>query len=418
MKNLIILGAGTGGTMVANRVVRHLPRGWSLTVVDPEPDHLYQPGLLFVPFGSEDERTLLRPRAGTLHRGVRWLAQAVETVDADRREVVLAGGSRLTYDLLVLASGSRVQPDLTPGLTGEGWGTTMHEFYTLAGARRLREALRSFGGGRLVVDVVEMPIKCPVAPLEFSFLADAWFAERGMRDRVELVYATPLDGPFTKPVCSRVLGGMLGQRGIGLETEFAAGEADGAGRVLRSYDGREIPFDLLVAVPTHTGASFIEAAGLGNELAFVPTEKHTLLAKGHDRIFVLGDATDLPSSKAGSVAHFQSEVVAENLRRAMRGASLLEDFDGHANCFIESGRGKALLVDFNYEVEPLPGSYPLPLVGPFSLLAESRINHWGKLAFKPIYWQALLPGRPIPLSNHMSMTGKRRPPAAPLAAGL
>ena len=409
MKKIVILGAGTAGTMVANHLRGKLPAGWSLLVVDPEPRHLYQPGLLFLPFGGEKEDRLVRPRGGTLRRGIEWIQQSVESLDADARQVVLANGTQLGYDLLVLASGSQIRPEETEGLLGEHWHTTVHDFYTLEGAVALRRALADFDGGRLVVNVVEMPIKCPVAPLEFLFLVDDYLNRRGIRDRVELVYATPLDGAFTKPVASATLGYLLEQKGIRVESEFNTSEVDGEARLLRSWDEREVAYDLLVSIPTHGGAPFVAAAGLGNELDFVPTERHSLLAKGHDDVFVLGDATDLPSSKAGSVAHFQSGVVAENVLRAIAGKSLVEGFDGHSNCFVESGGGKALLIDFNYDVEPLPGHYPVPGLGPFQLLAESRLNHWGKLAFRWIYWNALLPAVPLPLPNRMSMAGKRRP---------
>jgi sulfide:quinone oxidoreductase len=200
---------------------------------------------------------------------------------------------------------------------------------------------------------------------------------------------------------------MLGEKGITVETEFSTGEVDSEARKLRSWDEREVPFDLLVTIPTHMGAPFVSASGLGDEFGFVPTEHHSLKAKEHDDIFILGDATNLPSSKAGSVAHFQSEVLVKNLLRSMRGESLVEEFDGHSNCFVETGKGKALLIDFNYDVEPLPGTFPWPMVGPMRLLEESRVNHWGKLAFRWIYWNMLLPGRPLPVSNRMSMAGKK-----------
>jgi sulfide:quinone oxidoreductase len=250
-----------------------------------------------------------------------------------------------------------------------------------------------------------------VAPLEFLFLADAFFTRRGIRDRVELVYATPLDGAFTKPIASSVLSHMLEEKKILVQPDFAASEVDGDARLLRSYDERSVEYDLLVTVPTHGGVPLIETSGLGNELGFVPTDRHSLVAKGHDDIFVLGDATDLPTSKAGSVAHFQSEVVVENLLRAIGGKAPEGSFDGHANCFVETGFGKALLIDFNYETQPLPGRFPLPGVGPFSLLKESRLNHLGKLGFRNLYWNALLPGRPVPVSNRMSMLGKQTPPS-------
>jgi sulfide:quinone oxidoreductase len=407
MKNLVILGGGTGGTMVANHLVKKMPSGWTTTVVDPSAVHLYQPGLLFLPFGARDEQQMRRPRRKTLHPEIRWMQRMVERVDPDTRTVILDGNERLGYDMLVIASGSQIRPEETPGLLGDEWRVSIHDFYTLEGAQVLRDALATFEGGRLVVDVVEMPIKCPVAPLEFLFLADDFFKKRGIRDRVELVYATPLDGAFTKPVCSEVLAYLLEDKGIRLESEFNAAEVDAEGRVLSSYDERQIPYDLLVTVPTHMGAPFIEASGLGDELAFVPTDHHTLLAEGHDNIFVIGDAANVPTSKAGSVAHFQSEVVADNILHTVNGRSLHEGFDGHANCFIETGNDRALLIDFNYYVEPMPGHYPLPAVGPFTLLGESRRNHWGKLAFRWLYWNALLPARRLPVSNRMSLVGKK-----------
>ena len=409
MKDLLILGAGTAGTTVANTLVRRLPAGWRLRVVDPEAQHLFQPDLIFVPFGLQRPEKTLRPRGGTLRPGVEWIQKEVVSIDPDDRRVLLAGDESLSYDLLVIASGAHIRPDQTEGMLGEGWQRSIFDYYTLDGAAKLAEALAAFDGGRLVIDIVEMPIKCPVAPLEFAFLADAYFTGRGLRDRVELVYVTPLDGAFTRPVASRVLGSMLEERGIRVESEFNTGEVDPEAKVVRSWDEREVGYDLLVTIPTHMGAPFVGASGLGDELDFIPTDPATLAARHHPNVFVLGDATNLPTSKAGSVAHFQSEVVVENVLRAVAGRSPVEGFDGHANCFIESGFGKAMLIDFNYETEPLPGIYPWPVVGPFPLLEESRVNHWGKLAFRFLYWNALLPGRPLPVPNRMSMAGKRLP---------
>jgi len=411
MKQLLILGAGTAGTMVANRMRRRLGEDWSITVVDPETTHLYQPGLLFLPFGARDERKMVRPRARTLGPGITWIQEAVDRIEPDERRVHLADGRDVRYDLLVVASGSHLRPEETPGLLDGEWRRSIFDFYTLDGAQALRDALATFRGGRIVLNVVEMPIKCPVAPMEFLFLADDYFRRRGIREAVELVYATPLDGAFTRPTCNKVLSHMIGDKGIKMETEFSTGQVDAAGRTLISYDDRKIPYDLLVTIPTHGGAPFIDASGLGNELGFVPTDPQTLRAKADDRIFVIGDATDLPSSKAGSVAHFESEILEENLLDAVKGHDPSAQFDGHANCFVETGAGKALLIDFNYQVEPLPGTFPLPRVGPLTLLGESRLNHLGKLAFRWIYWNALLPGRHLPVSTHMSMRGKQRPDA-------
>ncbi|MDH3308019.1 MAG: NAD(P)/FAD-dependent oxidoreductase, partial [Acidimicrobiia bacterium] len=258
--------------------------------------------------------------------------------------------------------------------------------------------------GRLVIHITEMPIKCPVAPLEFAFLADSFFKEKGMRDQVEIVYVTPLDGAFTKPIAAKHLGGMLEERKINLETDFMIERVDDG--AIWSYDERDIAFDLLVTVPLNMGADFVGRSGLGNDLNYVPVDKHTFLSTDYDNIFALGDAADLPTSKAGSVAHFAVDVFAENFAQHVKGIPMTHSFDGHANCYIESGGGKGMLIDFNYDTQPLPGKYPLPGIGPFSLLKETEMNHWGKLFFKWMYWNLLLPGRELPLPALMSMAGK------------
>jgi sulfide:quinone oxidoreductase len=257
--------------------------------------------------------------------------------------------------------------------------------------------------------VVDMPIKCPVAPLEFCFLADWCLRERGVRERTELIYATPLDAAFTKPVAAEHLAGMLERKGIALEPEFATGRVDGQAGRLVSWDEREIQFDLLVTIPLHGGAELIaRSPGLGDELGFVATDPHTLQSKVAPNVFAIGDAANLPTSKAGSATHFEGETLAANIERFLAGEELEGSYDGHVNCFIESGFNKALLIDFNYELEPLPGRYPEPHVGPLALLRESRLNHLAKLAFQPLYWHVLLPGRDMPgIGAQMSTAGKQ-----------
>ena len=291
-----------------------------------------------------------------------------------------------------------------------------HEERTTAA---LHEALDAFEGGRLVVNVVDMPIKCPIAPLEFAFLADWFFTQKGNRDKVTLTYVTPLDNAFTKPVAAEALKGLLSEKHVELVTEFNTGEVDGTEGKLIGYDGREVPFDLAVMVPLHSGADFVgRSEGLGDDLNFVPTNQATLQSKAKPNVFAIGDATNLPSSKAGSVTHFEADVLTANIVRHLRGEALEGAFDGHANCFVETGFGKALLIDFNYETEPLPGTFPLAGVGPLRLLHESRLNHVGKLLFQWVYWHALLPGRDIPgISTQMQMRGKRVPAAAPERRG-
>jgi sulfide:quinone oxidoreductase len=410
-KKIVILGGGTGGTMTANRLRRRFdPDEAEIHVVDRDDRHVYQPGLLFVPFGLASLEEIVRPRRRQLRDGVAFHEAEVAWVELDRDEIVLLDGDVLPYDVLVVASGAHLQPEETEGLTGPGWNEHVFTFYSPEGADNLRRALGRFDGGRLVVNVVDMPIKCPVAPLEFAFLADWHLRERGIRARTELVYATPLDGAFTKQVASEHLGSLLAEKEIELVSEFNAGEVDGVDGKLSAYDGRDLDFDLLVTIPLHGGAAYLERSpGLADALGFVPTDKATLQTTVKPNVFALGDATDLPTSKAGSVTHFEAEVLAENIVRYFADRELEHGFDGHANCFIETGFHKALLIDFNYETEPLPGHFPTAFGLP--LLRETRLNHLGKLAFQWVYWHALLPGRELPgIGPAMPTRGKKELP--------
>ncbi|TCN27057.1 sulfide:quinone oxidoreductase [Kribbella orskensis] len=410
MKRLVILGAGTAGTMVANKLRRRLPlREWQITVVDRDDIHLYQPGLLFVPFGVYRLAQLTRSRRRLLRSGIQFLTGEIERIDPVAKTVRFSDGTAVGYDYLVVATGTSPRPDQTPGMLGAEWRKSIFDFYSYEGSVALADALRDFTGGRLVVHIVDQPIKCPVAPLEFTFLAEAYFRSRGMRDQVEIVYATPLSGAFTKPIASARLGDMLDDRKIVVEPDFLVEHIDPERKVLISYDEREIEFDLLVTVPLNMGADFIARSGLGDELNYVPVDKHTFQSTAYPDVFVLGDAADLPISKAGSVAHFAAETFTGNFCQYVEGHPMTGNFDGHANCFVESGDGKGLLIDFNYDTEPLPGSFPLPVVGPLGLLRENARNHWGKLAFRWIYWHVLLPGRRLPVPTHLSMTGKKQP---------
>lgn len=408
MKQIVIVGAGTAGTMMAHKLRHALSDDWAIAVVDRDNRHIYQPGLLFVPFGMYRADEIERQRHTLLPNGVELLLSPIDRIDPLDCVVAFENGTRLGYDILILATGTRLVPEETQGLTGPGWMDNVFDFYTLEGASALAAHLEHFRGGHLVVNVVDMPIKCPVAPLEFLFLAEAYFAQKGMRDKVKITYATPLDGAFTKPVAAGILGDMLEKRGIDVVANFAASELDGAHNTLRSYDGREVGYDTLVTVPLHAGSALVSKSGLGDDDGFVPTDKHTLQSKRFENIFALGDGTDLPTSKAGSVAHFQAEVLTENILRYAEGRPLAPDFDGHANCFIETGHDKAILIDFNYETEPLPGRFPLPGFGPFTLLEESHVNHWGKLGFRWVYWNLLLRGEELPIDHRMLMAGKWR----------
>jgi sulfide:quinone oxidoreductase len=407
-QRIVILGAGTGGTLTANRLHRLYGDAAEILVVDRDDRHVYQPGLLFVPFGLAEPDEIVRPRHEQLHGGVKFRVAAVDRVETAENAVYLADGTALPYDALVIATGASLLPEETEGMTGAGWGESVFTFYSLEGATALRDALRSFDRGKLVVNLVDMPIKCPVAPLEFCFLADWYLHERGVRENVELTYVTPLDAAFTKPVAAKMLAGLLEEKGVRLETEFATGRVDGESGKLVSWDEREVPFDLLVTIPLHGGAEYVgRSPGLGDELGFVPSDPHTLQSKAAPSVFVIGDAGNVPTSKAGSVTHFEGETLVENVRRFLAGEQLDASYDGHANCFIETGFHKALLIDFNYEIEPLPGRFPGPHLGPLPLLHESRLNHMAKLMFQWLYWHVLLPGRDVPgISSQMHLTGK------------
>lgn len=398
MKRLIVLGAGTAGTMVANKLRAKLPDDqWTVMAVDRDDSHRYQPGYLFVPFGTYGTRQLTRSRRRYLRRDVELVLGDVEAISPDAASVQVTDGRRLGYDILVLATGTSPRPDQTPGMLGPLWHESIHDFYSYDGALTLASALPRWPGGRLVVHVTDMPIKCPVAPLEFTFLADSWFRRQGRRGDVDITFVTPLSGAFTRPQASAVLGSMLDDRRIAVEPDFMVERVDDDKKALISYDGREVPFDLLVTVPLNMGADVVGAAGLGDELNYARVDRHTLQSVVHPNVFAIGDAADVPASKAGSVAHFEADVLVENVLSAIGGEPLTRRFDGHANCFVESGDRRALLLDFDYESEPTTGRYPFSSFGPLPLLAESRRNHWAKLAFRWVYWNVLLPGRPMPL---------------------
>ena len=408
MKNLLILGAGTAGTIMANRLHKRLATAeWQMTIIDRSPVHYYQPGFLFIPFGMYTPEQVVRNKVDVLPAGMNFLIDEVEQIEPEQNRVQLKSGKSLHYDYLIIATGADIHPEETEGLYGSLWRKSIFDFYTLDGAKALASALKDWPGGRLVVNVTEMPIKCPVAPLEFLFLADDFFTQRGMRDKVELHFVTPLSGAFTRPQASKQLGSLLATKGIRVTPDFSIARVDTEKKTIVAWDDQEVPFDLLVTIPTNKGDSVIERSGLGDELNFVPTDKHTLRSAKHANIFAIGDATDLPASKAGSVAHFESDILADNIVSAIAGDPLRAEFDGHANCFIESGHGKGLLIDFNYDTEPVPGTFPLPHLGPFSLLKETHVNHLGKLAFRHIYWNLLLPGHDMPLvESHLSLAGK------------
>lgn len=408
MKKVLILGAGTAGTLILNKLANVLDKNeWQLTIVDQYETHYYQPGFLFIPFGIYTRKDVIKPKRDFFPTGADVIMSGIDKIEPDQNRVLLTNGRVVSYDYLIIATGAKVDPDETEGLKDKLWYKNIFEFYTIEGACALADFFKRWEGGKLVVHITEMPIKCPVAPLEFAFLADWYFTEKGIRDKVDINFVTPLPGAFTKPRASAILGDFLEKKNIKLTPEFNIARVDNDEKKIISWDEIEAPFDVLVTIPTNKGDEAIARSGMGDELNFIPTDKETLIAKGYNNIFVIGDATDLPSSKAGSVAHFQSDILLENFLSVADGRKPHAKFDGHANCFIESGFGKGVLIDFNYDTEPLPGKFPLPGIGPFSLLEETKMNHYGKVMFRWMYWNFLLKGLELPIDSHMTMAGKR-----------
>lgn len=408
MNRLLILGAGTAGTMMANHLRKELNENeWEMIIIDEREEHYYQPGYLFLPFDIYQPEDIIKPIKDFIPKGVTLLQEKIEKIETAENLVRMTNGDIFHYDILIIATGTDIAPEETEGMQGSEWHKSVFDFYTYKGALALRNKLREFKGGKLLVHITEMPIKCPVAPIEFAFLADSYFKHKGMRELVDITYVTPLSGAFTKPKATAALEHLLDEKGIQIESDFAIEKVDNENKKIVDYGGRELAFDLLVTVPTNKGSNIMEKSGIGDELNYVPTNKATLQSKEFKNIFVIGDASNVPASKAGSVAHFEAEILTENIIRFINNEPLKEEFDGHANCFIETGNGKALLIDFNYTHEPVEGEFPFPGVGPLRLLKESRMNHMGKLAFRWIYWNMLLKGTHLPfVSTTMQEAGK------------
>ena len=409
MKRLLIIGGGTAGTMMANKLRKALDKDdWEITIVDKHKTHYYQPGFLFIPFGIYTKDDVQKPKSDFFPAGVKVIYSVVDRIDGQNNKVLLQGGQILNYDFLIIASGAQTNIDETPGLNGKLWKKSIFDFYTIEGAVALSNFFKTWEGGKLVMAISEIPFKCPVAPIEFICLADAYFTKKGIRDKVELSLVTPMSGAFTKPIATKMLSELLSEKNIKVIPDFYIERIDNENKTLVSYDEMEVPFDVLTIVPVNTGDEMIARSGLGDDMNFIPTNKHTLQSEKFENIFVIGDAADIPTSKAGSVAHFAADVLYENLLNAIEGRPLTAKFDGHANCYIETGFGKGALIDFNYDTEPLPGTYPLPGIGPFGLLKNTKINHYGKILFRWIYWHILLKGKELPIEAEMTMAGKKK----------
>ncbi len=411
MKKVLILGAGAGGTIVANMLRNKFPESeLEITIIDRDERHHYQAGYLFIPFGVYTEKDVIKPKKEFIPQGVEFIVDTIVKIEPDQRRVETQAGS-YDYDWLVISTGCDIAPDEIDGMLDD-WRKNTFDFYTLEGANALFKKLKYFNSGKIVLNIAEIPYKCPIAPLEFVFMADWFFQVNGVRDKVQLEFVTPLDNVFTKPVAAKILAEFTAKKNINVVSHFDLAEVNGREKTIESHKGEKIGYDLLVSIPPNMGNKCLIDSGVSDPVGYVPTDNHTLKAENHDRIFVIGDTTNVPTSKAGSVAHYMAYTMVENLIREMDGYEPLPKFDGHATCFLASGFEKAILLDFSYDVEPLPGKFPFPGMGPFSLLKESLSNHWGKMMFRWVYWNLMMKGLDLPLEPQMNLAGKIRQSAS------
>lgn len=407
MKKLVILGAGTAGTTMLNKLSGVLDkREWQITIIDQCETHYYQPGFLSIPFGIYTKKDVIKPKRNFFPPGTIIIMSTVERILPENNQICLTNGTLIPYDYLIIATGSKIHPEEIEGMVGPLWHKKIFDFYTLDGAVALADFFKKWKGGKLVLNIAEMPIKSPKAPLEFIFLADWFFTEKGIRDKVDLHFVTPLTGAFTKPIASKKLGSLLERKQIYVSTNFNIWRVDNENRKIISWDNREIPFDVLITVPTNMGDEVFARSGMGDELNFIPTDKYTLRARNYENIFVIGDATSLPSHKIGSVVHFEANVLFRNLQDIIDDHEPSASYDGRTNCFIDTGYGKSVFIDFNYEKEPGTGKFPLPGVGPFSLLEETKMNHYGKIMYRWMYWYSMLRGKDLPAESQFSLMGQ------------
>lgn len=384
MKRILILGGGVGGTLTANLLVKKLGRQLkagevTITVVDQTGQHTYQPGFMYIAMGGERAENLQRQERSLLDKRVSLVVGEIEKVDEPSQTVHLIGGERVGYDYLVLATGSRAMPEAIAY-----FDTEAQHFYSAEAAARLRKALDAFAGGRIVIGIAGMPYKCPPAPLEVAFLIESELRDRGLREASEMHFCSPIGRAFTIESVSEMATPILEQKAIELHTFFNVETIDPERHVVQSLEGEELPYDLLILVPPHKGQQFLMDSGLAPAPGgWLPTDRATLQVGGRPNVFALGDATDLPLSKAGSTAHFEAPVVTERIVAAVEGrepAGKHADYEGKVMCFFEIGDGKGTLLQFDYDHPPKP---PKP----------NRMWHLGKKVFNKTYWHTVPKGR-------------------------
>jgi sulfide:quinone oxidoreductase len=396
MQRVVILGGGVGGTLTANLVARKLKariaKGEAkVTVVDATGKHTYQPGYMYIAMGHERPERLVRNERSLLDRNVDLVVDVVQKIDVEASRVELASGEALHYDQLVIATGSRIIPE-----TMEGFDQEAHHFYTAAASAKLRKALDAFTGGKILIGIAGIPYKCPPAPLEVAFLVDSELRERRLRDKTELQFLSPINRAFTIESVSEMATPIFEEKGIDLQLLAGIDSIDAERKVVITDAMEEYAYDLLICIPPHKGAQVVTDSGLAPKSGWVPTDRYTLQVKKmaapgtkdedverYSNIFALGDATDLPLSKAGSTAHFEAPIVAERVAAAVMGRKPSGKhalYTGKVMCFFEVGDGKGTILSFDYDNPPKP---PKP----------NKLWHLGKIVFNKTYWRTVPKGR-------------------------
>ena len=371
-EEILIVGGGTGGSVLANRLTDRLDSAIDagearVTVVNDGEYQYYKPTYLYVPFGKKTVEDAKRPLDDLLNRRVRLVNDRVTTLDTEGKTVDLESGTRLDYDHLVLATGTSVVPDEVPGLAEGG-----HHFYAPDGARELREALADFEEGHLVLSVIGVPHMCPAAPVEFTLMVEDWLRERGYREDVEITYTYPIQRAHGLRSVADWTTDLFEERDINLETFFNPEEVDPDEGTIHTVEGNELDYDLLVGIPPHAGSDLVREAGLGED-GWVDVDSETLEATAAEDVYAIGDVADVPTSKAGSVAHYEAGVVADRIASRVHGRRPTETYEGKTVCFIEAGMNEASFVEFEYNEEP-------------TVRAPSKAIHWAKLGYNESYW--------------------------------
>ncbi len=377
-KRVVVIGASTGGTIAANKIYKKAKKAKlpiEITVIDPTFQHVYQPGFLFTMFKKDKTRNLIKDSRKLLPKGTKTIEDKVVKLDTKEQIVTTEKGAHIPYDALVIATGAAIRTDVV-----DWWDDSIHHFYTPPAAERLGDEIEKFQGGKIVVAIADMPYKCPPAPIEACFLLDDYFKKKKMRDKVEITYASPLNRAFSIETANEKVQPLLEKKGINLLTYFNVDEVDTEEKVVYSVEGDDIDYDLLIMVPPHRGQEFLEEAGIAETGGWVKTDRYTLKVEGHDNIFALGDATNIPTSKAGSTAHYEAPILAANVVHTLKNDGKLEKYDGHVQCFFLTSFGRSLFLDFNYEKPPKPGN-------------PSKFWWWFKLIFKPFYFRFVATGK-------------------------